>query len=190
MASHKAKGILSKSTEEKIPLLNTDKRVALSIGFKKKATHQTRFDLSNLFVKSPAEETANTPTCQECQPDQGLLQIHDKNSRTYRKMKEETHSPSVQNDRLPTRDSEFDEVFKKKYGEVQVNRRKQKQKEEMEAFNSKQDDFVSKKEDFVSKKEDFVSKKEDFVSKKEDSVQKKEDLSFYGPGYGSTLFNL
>ena len=104
MASHKAKGILSKSTAEKIPLLNTvsrkiiemsnelpgldvldfnisktDKRVTLSIGFKKEATHQTRFDLSNLFVKSPAEETDNTPTCQECQPDQGLLQIHDKN---------------------------------------------------------------------------------------------------------------
>ena len=162
MASHKAKGILSKSTEEKIPLLNTDKRVALPIGLRKKATHQTRFDLSNLFVKSPAEETDNTPTCQECQPDQGLLQIHDKNSRTYRKMKEETHSPSVQTDRFTASDSDFDEAFKKKYGEIQMNKRKQKQKEEMEAFNSK----------------------------KEDSVQKKEDLCFHGPGYGSTLFNL
>ena len=70
-------------------------------------------------------------------------------------MKEEAYSPSVQTDRLQARDSEFDEAFKKKYSEIQMNKRKQKQKEEMEAFNSK-----------------------------------KEDLSFHGPGYGSTLFNL
>ena len=70
MASQKAKGILSKSIAEKIPLLytvsrkiidmsnellelevldfnisKTDKRVTLSIGYKKETTNQTRFDL-------------------------------------------------------------------------------------------------------------------------------------------------
>ena len=104
MASQKAQGILSKSIAEKLPLLNTvsrkiidmsnelpgldvldftisktDQRVTLSIGYKKEKPHQTRFDLSNLFVKSPVAETDNTPTCQESQPSQGLVQVHDRN---------------------------------------------------------------------------------------------------------------
>ena len=103
MASQTTKGILSKSIAEKIPLLNTvsrkiidmsnelpgldvldftisknDHRVTLSIGYKKEKQQQTRFDLSDLFVKSPAK-TDNMPTYQESQPGQGLVQVHDKN---------------------------------------------------------------------------------------------------------------
>ena len=76
-------------------------------------------------------------------------------------MKEETYSPSDHtHDRLQAGESEFDEAFRKRYGETQMNKRRKRQQDRMEAFNSKREDY------------------------------KKEDLSFHGPGYGSSLFNL
>ena len=103
MASQTTKGILSKSIAEKIPLLNTvsrkiidmanelpgldvldftisktDQRITLSIGYKKEKPHQTKFDLSDLFVESPRARTNIMPTCQESQPHQGLVQVHDR----------------------------------------------------------------------------------------------------------------
>ena len=103
MASNKERYIPSKYTEDqKIPLLNTvsrkvvemtkelpglnildfhisktEKRVTLSIGFKKETNPQQKFDLSNLFVHDPIRNTSNMPKHKDFQPEQGLLKIHD-----------------------------------------------------------------------------------------------------------------
>ena len=103
MASNKDRYIPSKYTEDqKIPLLNTvsrkvvemtkelpglnildfhisktEKRVTLSIGFKKDTNPQQKFNLSNLFVHDPERDTSNMPKHKDFQHGQGLLKIHD-----------------------------------------------------------------------------------------------------------------
>ena len=60
----------------------TSKRVTLSIGYKQEFKPQQKFDLSNIFVHDPVGPQHNIAKHQDFQPDQGLLNIHHKDS-TY-----------------------------------------------------------------------------------------------------------
>ena len=103
MESNRNRYIPSKYTEDqKIPFLNivtrkviemtqelpglnildfniskTERRVTLSVGYKKDTATQQKFDLGNLFVHKPESNASNMPNFKDYQLGQGLIKIHD-----------------------------------------------------------------------------------------------------------------
>ena len=62
----------------------TERRVTLSVGYKKDTDTQQKFDLGNLFVHNPESNTSNKPKYKDFQLGQGLLKIHDPDCPCYK----------------------------------------------------------------------------------------------------------